>query len=361
MKIVQVITALNLGGAQTLLENLAYGLAEEGHDVSVISLESDHTATAKRLETKGIPVIYLGKRPHYDPRITGKLARTLKQLKPDIVHAHNIRKLYVLGAARKAGCRNLVYTVHNMAGKEQGFVGGLFSWFVFRAGLMVPVGLSPIVTESIEERYHLRYVPTIYNGTDLSCFHKKTDYRLHGHPTILNVARLDPMKNHKRLFEAFGMVIREFPEAELVLVGEGSLTEELKTIARTSGIADKVHFEGLRDNIPDYLDRADIFCLSSDYEGLPMTLIEAMASALPILSTEVGGIPDMLKDEKTALLTAPDASALAEAMIRLLSDERLRRRLGEGALHASERFSHRHMAGRYLKLYQSVLNTRKKG
>ena len=359
MKIVQVITALNLGGAQTLLENLAYGLTEEGNDVSVISLESDHTATAKRLESKGIPVIYLGKKPHFDSRITGKLARTLKQLKPDIVHAHNIRKLYVLGAARKAGCKNLFYTVHTMAEKEQNFVGGLFSWFVFHAGLMVPVGLSPIVTESIQRRYHLNYVPTINNGTDLSCFHKKTDYLLHDHPNILNVARLDPMKNHKRLFEAFGLVIKEFPEAELVLVGEGSMTEELKILAQAGGISDKVHFEGLRDNIPDYLDQADLFCLSSDYEAQPMTLIEAMASGLPIASTAVGGVPDMLKDEETALLTEPDASALAEAMIRLLSDEGLRCRLGERALVGSERFSHRHMAKRYLKLYQSVLNIRK--
>lgn len=358
MRVVQVITALNLGGAQTLLENLSYGLAEEGQDVIVVSLESNHTATASRLEEKGIRVIYLGKNPHFDPKVFGKLAAALKELKPDVVHAHNIRKLYVLAAARKAGIRHIIYTVHNIAQKEQGLLGGLFSGIVFRTGMMVPVGLSPMVTESIKKRYHLKHVPTIYNGTDLTCFHKKRDYQLHDHPTILNVARLDSQKNHKRLFEAFCTVCRQFSEAELVLVGDGVLAEELKAFAQELGIRDQIRFEGLQDDVAKYFEEADLFCLSSDYEGMPMTLIEAMAAGMPIVSTNVGGIPDMLQDETSALLVPAGAISLADAMIRVMSDEALRCRLGENAWRAGRKFSHRRMAKRYLALYQHVLKRR---
>ena len=354
MKIVQVITALNLGGAQVLLENLCYGLADEGQDVTVVSLEDARTATARRLEGRGIRVVYLDKKPHFDPTITAKLARVFKELAPDVVHAHNIRKLYVLGAARKAGVKHIVYTVHNIAQKEQGRLGGIFSGIVFRRGLMVPVGLSPLVTESIEERYRLKGVATIYNGTELEHFPRKTDYRLHEHPAILNIARLDEQKNHRRLFEAFLAVLERFPGAELILVGDGVLMEPLKALAQELGIGGKVRFEGLQDDVAGYFETADIFCLSSDYEGMPMTLIEAMAAGMPIVSTDVGGIPDMLKNEESALLTPPDAGLLAEALVRALSDEELRRSLGENAWSESARFSHHSTARDYLALYKRI-------
>ena len=354
MRILQVITALNLGGAQTLLENLSYGLAVEGQDVTVVSLESQRTATARRLEERGIRVIYLDKKPHFDSSVVGKLARVFRELRPDVVHAHNIRKLYVLGAAKKAGVRHVIYTVHNIAWKEQGRLGGAFSGLVFRAGLMVPVGLSPLVTQSIEERYRLKNVPTIFNGTDLGRFHKKTDYRLHEPPVILNIARLDEQKNHARLIDAFELVLGSFPGAVLVIVGDGVLMEDLKSMTRERGLEQKVCFDGLRDDVAPYFDRADLFCLSSDYEGMPMTLIEAMAAGMPIVSTGVGGIPDMLRHGSSALLTPPDAPALAEAMLRLLSDTELRRSLGRAAWEESRRFSHRATAENYLALYREV-------
>lgn len=354
MKIVQIITSLNLGGAQTLLENLSYGLQEAGQDVIVISLESNHSATAERIENRGIQIIYLDKKPHYDPSIVGKLSRVLRKLKPDIIHAHNIKKAYVYLAARKAGLNKIVYTVHNMAWQEQNAIGGIFSYVMFHAGGMIPVGLSPKVTRSIKKRYHLKHVPTIYNGSDLGRFQKRTDYSLHAEPWILNIARLDAQKNHKRLIEAFEIVSRSFPESRLVLVGEGELQDDIKKLAEAAGLSGKVLFEGFQEDIPAYIEKSDIFCLSSDYEGMPMTLIEAMAGGMPIVSTNVGGIPDMLQNEYSALLTKTDAAEIAQALIRLLSEESLRRTLGENAHKAAGRFSHTRMANNYLKLYRRI-------
>lgn len=355
MRIIQVITCLNLGGAQTLLENLSYGLKDAGHDVIVISLENYHSATAQRIEDRGIQVIYLDKKPHYDPTIAGKLGEVLKSLKPDIIHAHNIKKAYVYLAAKKAKVKRVVYTVHNMAWQEQGVVGGLFSYLMFHTGCMVPVGLSPKVTESIEQRYHLKNVPTVYNGTDLSRFSVKTEYSLHDEPSILNVARLDAQKNHKRLIESFAIVSRQFPAAKLVIVGEGELQETLESQTKESGLTEKVLFEGLQDDIPKYMKDADVFCLSSDYEGMPMTLIEAMAAGMPIVSTNVGGISDMLTNEGSAILTGLDATELANAVIRILSNKDLREKLGKNAYEASQEFSHRRMTQKYISIYKKIL------
>ncbi len=354
MRIVQVITSLNLGGAQTLLENLSYGLKEAGQDVIVISLENNHSSTAERIENRGIKIIYLDKHPHYDSSIVGKLSKVLQKLNPDIIHAHNIKKAYVYLAARKAGLNKIVYTVHNMAWQEQNAIGGVFSYVMFHSGCMIPVGLSPTVTDSIKKRYHLKHVPTIYNGSELGRYPVKTDYSLHDKPCILNIARLNTQKNHKRLIEAFEIVSRTFPDSRLVLVGEGELQDDIRKQAEEAGLSGSVLFEGFQDDIPGYIEKADIFCLSSDYEGMPMTLIEAMAGGLPIVSTNVGGIPDMLRNEQSAILTKTDAAEIAEALTRLLSEEPLRRRLGENAHKAAEKFSHKRMAHNYLKLYRRI-------
>lgn len=337
------------------MENLSYGLKDAGQDVIVISLEDYHSATAQRIEGRGIQVIYLDKKPHYDPTIAGKLGEVLKRLKPDIIHAHNIKKAYVYLAAKKANVKRIVYTVHNMAWQEQGFAGGLFSYIMFHTGCMVPVGLSPKVTESIKQRYHLKSVPTVYNGTDLSRFSVKTEYTLHAEPSVLNVARLDAQKNHKRLIESFAIVSRQFPDAKLVIVGDGELQEALENQTKEAGLSEKVLFEGLQDDIPKYIKDADVFCLSSDFEGMPMTLIEAMAAGMPIVSTNVGGVPDMLTNERSAILTGLDAAELADAVIRLLSNKDLRERIGKNAFKASQRFSHRHMAQKYISIYKKML------
>ena len=356
MRIVQVITALNLGGAQTLLEILSYGLQNAGMEVTVLSLEDNHSAIAKRIEEQGIPVIYLDKRPHYDSTITKKLGNVLKTIKPDIIHAHNIKKAYVYLAARKAGVKRIVYTVHNMAWKEQNLVGGIFSYFMFHTGCMVPVGISPNVTESIRERYHLKSVLSIYNGTDLSRYHKKQSYSFHPKMRIINVARLDAQKNQKRLIDAFHIVLGKFPDIELILVGEGDLREELEKQVLEKGLKDSVFFEGMQEDIPGYLYESDIFCLSSDYEGMPMTLIEAMASGLPIVSTAVGGITDMLQNERSALLTKLSTKEMADALIRLLEDESLRMKLGKNPSRDVKQFSHTYMARRYISLYKKICN-----
>lgn len=354
MKIVQVITSLNLGGAQTLLENLSYGLQQAGQQVTVISLENNHSATARRIESQGIKVIYLDKHPHFDSSIVGKLADVLKMLHPDIIHAHNIKKAYVYLAARKAGIKRIVYTVHNMAWQEQNRIGGIFSYFMFHAGCMVPVGISPKVSDSIKKRYHLAGIPTIYNGTDLSRFQARTDYSLHNPPCIINIARLDGQKNHRRLIEAFVGIVPFYPDAHLVLVGDGELQGELEKQVEQAGLAGRVLFEGLQEDIPGYLRNADIFCLSSDYEGMPMTLIEAMASGIPIVSTNVGGVPDMLMNEKSAILTGLEAEELTTAIIRLLEEASLRKKLGYNAAAAVKKFSHLYMAQRYLSLYKKM-------
>ena len=127
----------------------------------------------------------------------------------------------------------------------------------------------------------------------------------------------------------------------------------MKDYAEKLEVADKVEFLGLQSNVYPYLNKADVFCLPSEYEGVPMTLIEAMGTGLPIIASNVGGIPDMLVNEENALLVEPDDVAVETAIEKLYNDIELRVRLGNAAALRSEEFSAKAMACSYIKIYKN--------
>ena len=129
--------------------------------------------------------------------------------------------------------------------------------------------------------------------------------------------------------------------------------EQTKALAKELGISQKVHFLGNQSNVYPYLQEADIFLLTSLYEGIPMTVIEAMGTGLPIVATNVGGVPDLLKDGKTGLLVPCDCEAISQACIHLLSDEPLRSRLGMEAKKESAKFDAQNMARQYINVYNA--------
>ena len=251
-----------------------------------------------------------------------------------------------------ANIKKIIYTVHNLADKEQSLISGLYSKNKYRNNKIIPVGISPIVTESICKRYKLQKVDTIFNGIYLDKYIPKRDYTIEENIVILNIARFAQQKNHIRLLRVFKHILSEFSNATLRLIGEGELLEKVKSEACRLGIENHVEFYGIREDIEMQMNKADIFVLSSDYEGMPITLIEAMASAIPIVSTNVGGIPDMLEDEISAMLTECDELQMAQAIISLLKDKSKRQRLGNAALINSKKFSNITMAKKYEKIYE---------
>ena len=128
--------------------------------------------------------------------------------------------------------------------------------------------------------------------------------------------------------------------------------EEIKKYVVDQDLEGAVAFLGMQTNVYQYINAADIFILPSLYEGIPMTLIEAMGTGIPIVATNVGGIPNMLSNNESALLTSVDSQEIADSLIRLSEDVRLRKKLGQNALERSQEFSSREMARQYIKIYQ---------
>lgn len=354
MKIMQIIPTFKLAGAETMCENLCIALKDAGEVVIAVSLYSDQTAITKRLEEKGIHIEFLGKQPGFDPMIFIKLVKLLKKEQPDIVHTHIVAAKYALPAAVIAGVKRKVHTIHSMAQKEQGSIGKKINAFMYKYCGVIPVALSQEVRKSIQEVYSIpeAEIPVIYNGIDLSKCIQKTEYRIRKEYTILHIGRFMDVKNHEMLIRAFAKLVDKHDNVKLQLIGEGELKVQMEELANSLMIKDKVEFLGLKSNVYPYLNKADIFCLPSKYEGIPMSLIEAMGTGLPIIASNVGGIPDMLTDKKDALLVIPEEDEIAEAFEMLYSDDDLKKKLGVAAKERSQSFSANVMAIKYINVYK---------
>lgn len=352
MKIIQVIPDLGLAGAEIMVENLTYGLVAREQDVLVISLYDLHTAITDRLESKGIKVKYLGKKSGFDPAIIFKMRRIIKTFQPSVIHTHRYTLPYVFLASIGLKVK-LVHTVHNIAQKEQTKVGRCISKCVFWYFHVTPVALSSEIQKSICDVYQLaaQNVPVVFNGVDLSRCMSKGNQAIDEPFKFLHIGRFMDVKNHRLLLNAFAQTAKWNSNMKLQLIGNGELYDSMKQLSEQLGIAEKVEFLGLQSDVYPYLHNADVFVLPSKYEGVPMSLIEAMGTGLPIIASAVGGVSDMLTDDENALLIQPNTEELENAMERLYLDKNLREKLGNNALRRSADFSASEMARKYLDVY----------
>lgn len=353
MKIMQIIPDLSLAGAETMCGILSEQLACMGHDVEVVSLYSKKTPITENLEQKKIPVHFLRKKPGLDAGVIGRLAALFRREKPDVVHTHLYALKYAAAAAVLAGVKVKIHTMHNIAEKETTPKNRIISRFLFRHGMVVPVSLSDEVQKSVMQCYGIpaEKTPIIYNGIDIERF---TPVNKQEKDTInyLHIGRFSPQKNHEMLLEAFEKVKQELPLAELTLVGEGSGEKEIREMTARKHLQECVHFAGAQADVRQFLQNADVFVLPSKYEGMPMTIIEAMASGLPVAATRVGGVASMVESGKEGILTEVESDAFAQAMLKLGKSREMRMAYGKaGREKAEQYFSAKSMAEKYVELY----------
>lgn len=317
------------------------------------------------LEEQGIGVWYLGKRRGLDPRMFVRLGRVLREFQPHVVHTHRYVLRYLLPSLVVRRAQAWVHTVHNLAEKE---VDGLGRWvhrLAFRLGV-VPVAIADEVAQSLERVYGVRHVPLIPNGIPVERYAlgegvRKSWREREGFDEdaflLVSVARLSPQKDHVTLIRAFSKAVSHQPNLHLLLVGDGPLRPQLEAEVRGLGLGGKVHFLGVRTDVPEILAAADVFVLSSRWEGNPLSVMEAMAAGKPVISTAVGGVPELVESGVTGFLVRPgDAQDLAQAIVRVAGDPDLRLRLGHAAHgEAKRRFDVRIMVERYEVLYEQLL------
>jgi glycosyltransferase involved in cell wall biosynthesis len=364
--VLQIIGTLALGGAEKQVADLTLAMSNAGNTVSVCCLGGEGIL-AEALRAKGIQVYSINLRLRYLPVSLYKLYRLIKRLSPHVVHTH----LYHAGiwgrlVAKWAGVPVILTTEHGMNPWKT-----RFQWLL--EGLLNPFTDKIIaVSEEIRQCHMKRQgippvkIVTIPNGVNVECFTRldsrdKTITQLGFDPSTFfvgSVARLARPKRLDELLLAARLVCNNAPHSHFLFIGDGPLRQELEDQASQLGLTpNSVTFLGSRADIPDLLQVLDIFVLSSETEGLPISLLEALAATRPVVATRVGGIPEIIKDGVNGLLVSPhDPKGLAESIQELMRNEDLRRSLAvEGYRTVETSYSIKVIARKILALYELLL------
>ena len=358
MRIVQLIENLELGGLERLAVDLAIAQSHAGHQVLLYCLFGAGPLSAP-LEAAGIPIVTFDKPPGFSLGTVFAMAKRLRADHVDVVHGHNPGvHHYAALAAKLAGvpvCINTWHSVLNSQGKryqERFFrwVKPLTSHVVFicdfvRKGIEPGLGFPPAKCS------------TILNGIPLEPFlsHPAAPGSRAPEIRLGTIGRLVPAKGHSILIEAFARICRQAMQASLSIFGYGALEEDLRAQIVRLGVEDRVHLAGRTNDSAATLQGFDVFVFSSVNEGLPLVILEAMAAGLPIVSTNVGGIPEVLPSESAWLSPPGDAPALADAMLQAIQCSTLRQRGDAARQLASSTYGLEHMARRYEDLYRRLV------
>ncbi len=369
LRICHVITSLGVGGLERVVLDLAAAQRKAGHEVSVAVLNDGKGPLAEAFRAAAGELVAFPKRgAGVDASLVGRLARWLRSRRVQVVHTHNnLPLIYGAPAGKLAGA----IVVHSKHGEH--LATGRRLWLRRLAATAADAYVAVSPTTAAVAREH-RECPeakltVIANGTDLSRFPAPAEAAAAARASIGvgpearligTVGRMVPEKNHALFLRALAPLLG--PSLKLVLVGDGQLRSELE--AQRSALANQEHviFSGMRRDVPDLLAAFDVFVLSSATEGLPVVLLEAMASKLPVVSTAVGGIPDVVPEGAGVLVPPHDEAALRGAVEALLDDAARARAMGERArAEALETMSVERMAEAYAALYGRVLRRRKGG
>jgi len=363
MDILYLITELSVGGAQTVLLRLLRGLDRERFRPAVACLFNGQGSVAQQIRALGIEVFDAQMRGKTDLGAMVRLYRHIRRLRPTILHAHLFHAnlpARVLG--RLAGVPIVICTEHTMA-MEPPWRYRLNRWTVGLADRVVAISAN--VRDFCRTRIGLpeEKLVLIPNGVELPELPLPAPWEARaalGLPpdglVIGAISRLDPVKGIDVLLEALPQV----EEAALVVIGDGPQRAALEALAARLGVSHRVSWAGFQQDAVRLLPACDLFVQPSLYEGLPTTVMEAMAAGLPVVATAVGGTPEVVADGVTGLLVPPcDPAALARAITALLRDPEQRRTMGQaGRERVAQHFSAVRMIERTERLYDELLETR---
>lgn len=366
MKVFFIITGLNIGGAETQLVRLATRLKARGWDVCVVSLMPPR-AYVEELEAAGIPVFPLGiRRKLPDPRPILRLARLIREWRPQIVHSYMVHANLLARVARLlAPFPVLVCSARNVreGGRLRELLYRLTDPLCDLTTQVCQAGLERYVRIGAVPRHKIRYIP---NGVDTTYFKPDPEIRVALRKELglknffvwLAVGRFDPQKDYHNLVRAFAQVVMEKPNTVLLIAGDGPLRPSVEELVRELRLEGSVRFLGIRRDMPRLMNAADAYAMSSAWEGMANVLLEASASGLPIVATDVGGNGEIVIDGETGFLVPPkDPGKLAQAMLHLMSlPQEERKHMGERARqYVEENFSLERVVDRWECLYRELL------
>ena len=339
MKILHVVESLERGGLERVVISLALAQRDAGHDVEVNCLFREGLLAAE-LRAAGVALRCAAKRSGIDLPALRRLRAHARDMNAAMVHSHNaVSNYYAAGSLLGTGIR-LVNTRHGMGAGAAARKEQLYRLSLRRTAAIAAVceaARRSFVADGLAPAAKLHVVR---NGIELGAFPVDADRGRArallgleaGAFVVGTVGRLNPAKNHARLVEAFAILHSAHPGSRLVVVGGGPQHAALVAQVARLGLGAAVTLAGDRGDVPDLLPAFDVFALSSDTEGYSVALLEAGASQLPCVVTDVGGNAEIVQPGVTGIVVdSSTPAAFADAFARLVADPRLRLGMGRAA------------------------------
>ncbi len=371
--IAHVIYHLGVGGLENGLVNLINHIPADRYRHVIICLKG-FSEFHKRLNRDDIEIIALNKREGNDFRVYSKLFKVFRRLRPDIVHTRNLATVEAQMIAALAGVKARVHGEHGRdifdldgRNRKYNFLRKVIRPFIHRF-IAVSKDLEGWLIDTVG--VHSVHIHQVYNGVEHARFHPDNTFSEGAFPqgffdnrpfVIGSVGRMAAVKNYPVLVQAFLSLLEKTSEISrplrLLIVGDGITKAQCMAMLRTAGAEHFAWFPGEREDVPQLMRAMDLFVLPSLGEGISNTILEAMASGLPVIATRVGGNAELVWEEETGYLVPPgDPVVLAEAMFEYYQNEAIAYRHGQRAREIIEqRFSMRAMTDGYLAVYDQVL------
>jgi sugar transferase (PEP-CTERM/EpsH1 system associated) len=359
---------LNVGGAEVLIARMARRFASE-YRVVLICLNELGTL-GESLREEDFPIHVVGRRPGVDLSCSRRLARIFRRERVDVVHAHLYGPFFYSALARLPGRRPpIIFTEHGRLSPDPtkpATHGPINRILLRRRDRVVAVGQDVRQALIKTEGFPPDRVEVIYNGIDLTAYREvgldrqevRRELGLGADDFVLiQVARLDPVKDHATTLRAMARLVALRDDVRLVIAGDGPRSGPIDEQVRDLGLERHVLRLGRRGDVPRLLGAADVALLTSRSEGIPLALIEAMAAGLPVVATRVGGVPEVVEEGRTGVLVpAGDDAALAARLASLAADPQNRAALGRGGRRrAFEQFGEDPMIASYDRAYRAML------
>lgn len=364
MNILQIVSNMKKNGPALVVYDLVHGLAEQGHNVYIASAEGE---LAHQLKYENIHFIHIPiERIHGNKlkQVVSYLPNALKAYnllkkcimdnKIDIINSHQpIPNIYAKRLSKQCGIP-FVTTSHNVYSNS-------FWNRTYVSGNHVIAVSEKVLNNSIS-RFHVpeNRITCIYNGINPNRLKINQQYKSNGKFVIGTIAGLRKQKSLDNLIKAFALFHNKFCESKCVVAGSGDEEAYLKSLVHELGISEAVEFWGFRSDVANVLASFDVFALSSEYEGLPISMLEAMALKIPVVVTAVGGVPEVIVNQKNGLMIKyMDNEAMAQYFERLYIDEAFRKKIGTaGYQTVCEKYNYLSMSQKYLSIYELLLSNR---
>jgi len=379
--IVYVVDSLGLSGKTRALANLALNLDRRRYSAFVVSFAPPEGMLADQLGAAGVPVEHVPCSDGLQPRVVPRLYKLMRQQRPALVHCFNPRPMLYGGLAAAALGRPAIGSLSAFAcmdpRREYAFLpqplhtrtrlnrfrNRMLGWLMKRVAAVSRRAGAAFCDANDIPRRKLRVIGygVDVDGVDRVAVDAVARVRAEigaspGELLVGSVGRLVEQKDYPTQLRAFALAARH-AALRMIVAGAGPLAESLKDLARRLGIADRVAWIGERRDVPAVLRSLDAFVIASKFEPFGVSVLEAMAAGLPIVSTDVNELPEILDGGRAGMLVhAERPEDLAEALVAMSSDSALRERLGSHARSvARTRYSLQSAVSAYVKLYDEVL------